>query len=323
MPLDPQVQTLMDQMAALNAPPIHTLTPELVRMGIKMQLANDTNEPESVSQVVNRTIPGPAGAIPVRIYTPTGSGPFPALVFFHGGGWVICDLNTHDSLCRDLCNAAGCVVVSVDYRLAPEHKFPAAPEDCYAATQWVAGHATEINTNPGKIAIGGDSAGGNLTAVVAQMVRDNGGPSLALQLLIYPATDFTFDGPSVHENGRGDFLTIDDMNWFMNHYLNSDADKKNPLHRRSVCQPAWAATSTGDSGEYDPLRDEGETYGKRLKEARVPVTISRYNGVITGCLGWSRLLIKENRRERNALKRCASLLLHNSIQWLKDNQADH
>ena len=212
MPLDPQVQTLMDQMAALNAPPIHTLTPELVRMGIKIQFANATDEPESVAQVVNRTIPGPAGEIPVKIYTPTGRGPFPALVFFHGGGWVICDLDTHDSLCRSLCNGANCVVVSVDYRLAPEHKFPAAPEDCYAATLWVAGHATVINTNPGKIAIGSDSAGGNLTAVVAQMVRDNGGPSLALQLLMYPATDFTFDGPSIHENGQDYFLTIDDMN---------------------------------------------------------------------------------------------------------------
>ena len=151
MPLDPQVQTLMNQMAALNTPPIHTLTPELVRMGIKMQLANDTSEPESVAQVVNRTIPGPVSEIPVRIYTPTGSGPFPALVFFHGGGWVICDLDTHDSLCRSLCNAAGCVVVSVDYRLAPEHKFPAAPEDCYTATQWVAENAAEINTIPGRL----------------------------------------------------------------------------------------------------------------------------------------------------------------------------
>ncbi len=285
MPLDPQVQILMDQMAALNAPPIHTLTPELVRMGIKMQLANDTNEPEFVAQVVNKTIPGPVSEIPVRIYTPTGSGPFPVLVFFHGGGWVICDLDTHESLCRSLCNGANCVVVSVDYRLAPEHKFPAAPEDCYAATQWVAGHAAEINANSGKIAIGGDSAGGNLTAVVAQMARYQGGPNLALQLLNYPATDFTFDGPSIHENGQDYFLTIDDMNWFMNHYLNNDADKKDPQ-----ASPLQSANLRGlppalvITGEYDPLRDEGETYGKRLKEAGVPVTISRYNGVIHGFL---------------------------------------
>ncbi len=305
MPLDPQVQTLMDQMAALNAPPIHTLTPELVRMGIKMQLANDTNEPESVALVINQTIPGPVSEIPVRIYTPTGSGPFPALVFFHGGGWVICDLDTHDSLCRSLCNAANCVVVSVDYRLAPEHKFPAAPEDCYAATLWVARHAAEINANSSKIAIGGDSAGGNLSAVVAQMVRDQGGPHLALQLLIYPATDFTFDGPSIHENGQDYFLTIDDMNWFMNHYLNSDADKKNPL-----ASPLQSANLRGlppalvITGEYDPLRDEGETYGKRLKEAGVPVAISRYNGVIHGFLSLEPLTDKG----KQAREECAQAL---------------
>jgi acetyl esterase len=305
MPLDPQVQTLMDQMAALNAPPIHTLTPELVRMGIKMQLADETDEPESVAQVVNRTIPGPAGEIPVRIYTPAGSGPFPALVFFHGGGWVICDLDTHDNLCRDLCNAVGCVVVSVDYRLAPEHKFPAAPEDCYAATQWVAENAVEINTIAGKIAIGGDSAGGNLTAVVAQMARDQGGPSFTLQLLIYPATDFTYDGPSIHENGQDYFLTVDDMNWFMNHYLNSDTDKKNPL--ASPLQSAnlrGLPTALVITAEYDPLRDEGEAYGKRLKEAGVPVTISRYNGVIHGFLSLEPLTDKG----KQAREECAQAL---------------
>ena len=305
MPLDPQVQALLDQMAALNGPPIHTLTPELVRVEIKMQLANAPGEPEPVAQVVNRTIPGPAGEIPVRIYIPAGSGPFPALVFFHGGGWVICDLDTHDSLCRSLCNGAGCVVVSVDYRLAPEHKFPAAPEDCYTATQWVAGHAAEINAKPGKIAIGGDSAGGNLTAVVAQMVRDQGGPRLALQLLIYPATDFTFDGPSIHENGQDYFLTIDDMNWFTSYYLNSDADKKNPLaspmqsaNLRDL-PPALVITA-----EYDPLRDEGEAYGKRLKEAGVPITLSRYNGVIHGFLSLEPLTEKG----KQAREECAQAL---------------
>ena len=305
MPLDPQVQALLDQMAALNGPPIHTLTPELVRMGIKMQLANAPGEPEPVARVVNRTIPGPAGEIPVRIYIPAGSGPFPALVFFHGGGWVICDLDTHDSLCRSLCNGAGCVVVSVDYRLAPEHKFPAAPEDCYAATQWVAGHAAEINAKPGKIAIGGDSAGGNLTAVVAQMVRDQGGPRLALQLLIYPATDFTFDGPSIHENGQDYFLTIDDMNWFTSYYLNSDADKKNPLASPMQSDNLRGLpTALVITSEYDPLRDEGEAYGKRLKEAGVPVTISRYNGVIHGFLSLEPLTDKG----KQAREECAQAL---------------
>ena len=177
MPLDPQAQAYLDQMAALNAPPLHTLTPELIRQATSMQRAM-LGEPEPVANVENRLIPGPASDIPIRIYTPSGNGPFPVLVFFHGGGWVICDLDTHDDICRSLTNQAACIVVSVDYRLAPEHKFPAAPEDCYTATQWVAGHAAELNAHPGKLAIGGDSAGGNLTAVVAQMARDQGGLSL-------------------------------------------------------------------------------------------------------------------------------------------------
>ncbi len=285
MPLDPQVQIFLDQMASLGAPPLHTMTPEQVRAATKLQPA--FGEPEPVAQVENRTIPGPAGEIPVRIYTPSGSGPFPVLVFFHGGGWVICDLDTHDNHCRSLCNGGGCVVVSVDYRLAPEHKFPAAPEDCYAATQWGHQHAAEINGNPTRLAIGGDSAGGNLTAVVAQMARDRGGPKLVFQLLIYPATDFTFSGPSITENADGYFLTADDMHWFTHHYLRDEADKKNPLASPmqasdlSHLPPALIITA-----QYDPLRDEGETYGKRMQAAGVPVIISRYDGMIHGFFGF-------------------------------------
>lgn len=285
MPLDPQAQIFLDQMAALDAPPMHTLTPEQVRENIKLQPM--LMEPEPVARVEDRTIPGLAGAIPVRVYTPAGSGPFPVLVFFHGGGWVICDLDTHDGICRSLCNGAGCVVVSVDYRLAPEHKFPAAPEDCFAATQWVAGHAAEVNGDPGRIAIGGDSAGGNLTAVVAQMARDRNGPKLAFQLLIYPATDFTFSGPSLKENADGYFLTREDMDWFSNHYLRSETDKKDPLASPMLAAdlsrlpPALVITA-----EYDPLRDEGETYGRRLKEAGVPTIVSRYEGMIHGFFGF-------------------------------------
>ena len=285
MPLDPQVRIFLDQMASLNGPPMHTLTPEQVRAGTKLQPTFMELEP--VAQVENRTIPGPAGAMPVRIYTPAGSGPFPVLVFFHGGGWVICDLDTHDGHCRSLCNGAGCVVVSADYRLAPEHKFPAAPEDCYAATQWVAAHAAEINGDPARLAIGGDSAGGNLTAVVAQMARDGHGPTLLFQLLIYPATDFTFTGSSLKDNADGYFLTTEDMHWFSDHYLRSAADRQNPLASPllaadlSKLPPALVITA-----EYDPLRDEGETYGQRLKEADVPVTISRYPGMIHGFFGF-------------------------------------
>lgn len=286
MPLDPQIQAYLDQMAAMNIPPIHTMTPEQVRMGIAMQLAMESMEPEQVARVENRSIRGPAGEIPVRIYAPQGNGPFPALVFFHGGGWVICNLDTHDGICRSLANGAGCVVVSVDYRLAPEHKFPAAPEDCYAATQWVAKNAAELNVEASNIAIGGDSAGGNLTAVVAQMARDRGGPHLVFQLLIYPATDFRMNTPSIEENATGYFLTKDDMIWFTNHYLNSEEDKTNPLaspllaNDLSGLPPALIITA-----QYDPLRDEGELYGQKLREAGVPVTVSRYEGVIHGFFG--------------------------------------
>ena len=286
MPLDPQVHIFLEQMASLNMPPIHQQTPEQVREGIKLQPMM-FGEPEPVAQVENRTIPGPAGEIPVRVYTPAGSGPFPVLVFFHGGGWVICNLDTHDGICRSLCNGAGCVVVSVDYRLGPEHKFPAAPKDCYAATKWVAEHAAEVGGNPAQIAIGGDSAGGNLTAVVAQMARDQDGPVLAFQLMIYPATDFTFSGPSLKENAEGYFLTREDMHWFTNYYLASEADKLNPL-----ASPLLAANLHGlppalvITAEYDPLRDEGEAYGRRLKEAGASVTISRYGGMIHGFFGF-------------------------------------
>lgn len=281
MPLDPQAQAFLDQMAALNAPPLNQLPPEIARQGAKLQLG--IAEPEPVAKVENRTIPGPQGDIPVRIYTPEGIGPFPVLVFFHGGGWVICDLDTHDEACRSLANGTPCIVVSVDYRLAPEHKFPAAVEDCYAATQWVASNAASLNGDPSRIAVGGDSAGGNLTAVIAQLARDRGEPSLVFQLLIYPATNFNSDTPSSRENADGYFLTRDDMIWFMNHYLNSPDDRNSPL-----ASPALAADLSGlppalvITAEYDPLRDEGEQYGQMLKEAGVPVTISRYNGMIHG-----------------------------------------
>ncbi len=304
MPLDPQAQIFLDQMAALDAPPMHTLAPEQVRENIKLQPL--LMEPEPVAQVENRAIPGPAGAIPVRVYTPAGSGPFPVLVFFHGGGWVICDLDTHDGICRSLCNGAGCVVVSVDYRLAPEHKFPAAPEDCYAATQWVAGHTAEINGDPARIAIGGDSAGGNLTAVVAQMARDRNGPKLAFQLMIYPATDFTFNGPSMKENADGYFLTREDMDWFSNHYLRSEANKKDPLASPMLAAdlsrlpPALIITA-----EYDPLRDEGETYGRKLKEAGVPTIVSRYEGMIHGFFGFPFDVSKRARDEASLALRAA------------------
>jgi acetyl esterase len=185
MPLDPHLRVYLDELAAMNVPPISALTPQVAREAIAAQLAT-AQVKEPVARVEDRRIPGPAGEIPIRVYTPAGAGPFPLLVFFHGGGWVICNLDTHDGLCRSLANGAGCVVVSVDYRLAPEHKFPAAPEDCYAATRWVAEHATELNGDARRLAVGGDSAGGNLTAVVTHLARERGGAASGLSATALP-----------------------------------------------------------------------------------------------------------------------------------------
>ncbi|HEU5227638.1 MAG TPA: alpha/beta hydrolase [Ktedonobacteraceae bacterium] len=285
MPLQPHVQAYLEETKALNQPPTSAQTPEQVRQAIKAEIA-EYGEPEAVARVENRTIPGPGGEIPIRIYTPQGSGPFPILVYFHGGGWVVCDLDTHDGICRSLANRAGCVVVAVDYRLAPEHKFPAAPEDCFAATKWVAENAAAINGDPTRIAIGGDSAGGNLTAVITQMARDQGGPAIIFQLMNCPCTDFSMTAPSIERNGEGCGLDKADMIWFMNHYLNNESERKDPL-----ASPLLAADLSGlppaliITSEYDLLCDEGEAYGHRLKEAGVPVTISRYEGMIHGFIG--------------------------------------
>jgi acetyl esterase len=282
MPLDPQAQGFLEQLAAAEAPPLHELSVEDARQVI-VELFGTKENPEPVDKVEDRMIPGADGEIPVRVYTPEGVGPFPVLVYFHGGGWVIGNLEAYDPTCRALTNAARCVVVSVEYRLAPEHKFPAAPEDCYAALQWVGANAATIHGDPERIAIGGDSAGGNLTAVVAQMSRDRGGVSPVYQLLVYPVTDHRYDTPSYQENADGYLLTKDAMVWFWNHYLRSEADGNSPLASPLRAEslrdlpPALVITA-----EFDPLCDEGGAYAAKLQEAGVPVTLSRYDGMIHG-----------------------------------------
>ncbi len=282
MPLDPQAQGFLEQLAAAEAPPLHELSVEDARQVI-VELFGSKENLEPVGKTEDRMIPGASGEIPVRVYTPQGVGPFPILVYFHGGGWVIGNLEAYDPTCRALTNAAQCVVVSVDYRLAPEHKFPAAPEDCYAALQWVGANATAINGDPARLAIGGDSAGGNLTAVVAQMSRDRGGVSPVYQLLVYPVTDHRYDTPSYQENADGYLLTKDAMEWFWNHYLPSEADGNTPLASPLRAEsfgnlpPALVITA-----EFDPLRDEGEAYAAKLQAAGVPVTLTRYDGMIHG-----------------------------------------
>ncbi len=282
MPLDPQAKAVLDQFASMGGPQLHEMSVAQARELILGMVALG-GEPESIVRIENRTVPGPAGQIPVRIYTPVGTAPFPVLVYFHGGGWVIGNLDTHDGICRSLANRVGCLVVSVDYRLAPEHTFPAAPEDCYAATRWLAEHAGSLGGDKGRIAVGGDSAGGNLAAVVALMARDRGGPKLAFQLLVYPATDTDFETRSYRENSEGYFLTRADMVWFWNHYAPRDEDRRNPY-----AAPLRAASLRGlppalvITAEFDPLCDDGNAYAARLREDGVPVRLSQQDGLIHG-----------------------------------------
>ena len=281
MPVDPQIQALLDLRAKL--PPLHTLTVASARAQMAARDIPGLRKPE-VASIVNRDMQGPAGSIPLRIYTPHGEGPFPLMVFFHGSGFVVCDLDTHDAMCRNLCDGTGCVVVSVDYRLAPEHKFPAAPDDCLAATLWAAANASALRGDAGKILVAGDSAGGNLAAVTALRARDEGGPVLIGQMLIYPVTDYHQPPtPSMTENAEGYGLTRQGMIWFWNHYVRSPGDGVHPH-----AAPARAATLGGlppalvVTAQYDPLRDEGEAYAEALRKAGVAVEMTRWNGMNHG-----------------------------------------
>jgi acetyl esterase len=281
---------MIDQFSASGMPQLEDMGVEGARQAI-LAMSQMGGEPAAVANVTNRTIPGPAGEIPVRIYTPNGTAPFPVLVYFHGGGWVIGSLDSHDGTCRDLANGSGAVVVSVDYRLAPEHKFPAGPEDAYAATKWVADNAASLGVDAKRIGIGGDSAGGNLTAVVALMARDRGGPPLVFQVLVYPVTDAACDTRSYVDNAEGYFLTRKAMEWFWGNYLPNAADGSNayasPLRAASLkgLPPALVITA-----EFDPLRDEGEAYARRLEEAGVHVRLKRYDGMIHGFFGMGRTM---------------------------------
>ena len=306
--LDPKVKVILEQMEAAGNPPMSLLTPEEVRASL--DLTELAGVPEEVGKVEDRLIPGPEGEIPVRIYTPQGQGPFPVLVFFHGGGWVIGNLDTVDVPCRLLTNRADCIVVSVDYRLAPEHKFPAAINDAYAAVCWVVDHASSIQADPSRVAVGGDSAGGNLAAVVTLMARDKCGPSIRFQMLIYPVTNHSYHTDSYRDNADGYYLTKDTMVWFWNHYLPHEDTGKHPYaspllaDNLSGLPPALVITA-----EFDPLRDEGESYAERLRLAGVPVVATRYNGMIhaffwmPGVLNQGKVAIEQ---AANALKKAFS-----------------
>ena len=237
----------------------------------------------AVQRVENLMIPGPKGEIPIRLYYPSGEPPFAVLVYFHGGGWVMGDLDTHHGVCHALAKQSSCLVVSVDYRLAPEHRYPAAVDDAYAATSWVAQNTDAIQADPGHLAVGGDSAGGHLAAVVTLLARDRKGPRIDLQVLIYPITDYKFNTPSYQENKDGYMLTSDLMKWFWNHFIDNEGQANDPyvspLQAKNFSDLPQALIITA---EYDPLRDEGESYGKRLREAGVKVALLRYPGMIHG-----------------------------------------
>lgn len=288
MPLDPQAQNVLDVVASLNLPPNHTVSAVEARANAKMRPR--AKGPE-VAKVQDRTIPGPGPDIPVRIYTPAGPGPFPILAWFHGGGWVVGDLDSADGTARQLTVGANCVTVSVDYRLAPETKFPGASDDCYAAIVWAAEHAAELNGDTTRLAVGGDSAGGNLAAAVSLMARDRQGPALAFQLLVYPVTDRNFTTASYTNNADGYLLSKASMEWYWDHYLSDPSHASNPYAAPlqapdlSGLPPALVITA-----EYDPLCDEGEAYGARLKAAGIPTVCTRYDGMIHGFFGmWGAL----------------------------------
>jgi len=282
MPLDPQAKFLLDQLTAQGGLAVEDLGPVEARKAFEGMRMPFPGEP--VARIENRSIAGPGGAVPVRIYTPQdATARAPAVVYFHGGGWVIGSPDTHDNLCRAIANRARAVVVSVDYRLAPEHRFPAAAEDCYAAAHWVAGHGAELGVDGERIAVAGDSAGGNLAAVVALMARNLDGPALRQQTLIYPVTDANFETPSYRDNAEGYMLTRDAMRWFWDHYVPDTGRRCDPyaapLRAEKFGELPRALVVTA---EYDPLRDEGEAYAARLRDAGVPTELSRYDGQIHG-----------------------------------------
>lgn len=299
--MDPDVVKILADEAAEPGVALYQQTPTEARAGLLDMVDQRGGTPVDVAHVEDRSIPGPNGKIPIRIYKPSDEPNQPMLAFYHGGGWVLGDIATHDRLCRLLANGAKCIVVSVDYRLAPEHKFPAAPEDCYAALQWLADHGAEIGGDPSRIAVGGESAGGNLSAAVALMARDRQGPRICYQLLLYPVTDLTtLETQSYNAFATEHGLEKASMAWFIDHYLADPADAANPyaspLHAPDLSGLPPAAVMTAG---FDVLRNEGDAYAVRLQEAGVPVTHKCYSGfihgfyVMTGVIGAARAAVDE------------------------------
>ena len=297
--LHPDAQKVCDLIIASGRPPIETLSPPEARKAYLASRAILLPDPEPVAEVVALEAVGPDCPIALRLYRGHGVPKDklqPALIYFHGGGWVIGDLESHDQVCRALANATPCLVVAVDYRLAPEHKFPAAAEDAIAATRWIAANATRLGIDAQRLAVGGDSAGGNLAAVVTLEARDRGGPRLVHQLLVYPGTDMRMGWPSAERHAEQLPLTRAGMRWFIAHYLRSAADeadwRASPLRAANFggLPPALVITAG-----FDPLCDEGEAYAKALRSAGVPVLHERFEGQIHGFLSMGRIVADSGR----------------------------
>lgn len=283
MPLDAEARSLIDLMQA-SSPPVETLTPAQARRASDERRARAAVPVDDVHDVSDRTIDTHAGPIDVRVYRPTPGTDVPVIVFFHGGGWVLCDIESHDGLCRTLANATGAVFVSVGYRRAPENPYPAAVEDCYAATLWVAAHAAELSVDPTRMAVMGDSAGGNLAAAVALMARDHSGPPLALQVLLYPVLGDDFETSSYHSYGADHYLTREAMQWYWNQYV--DPARRQEPYAAPIHSPELAGLPAAVIlvAECDPLRDEGLVYARRLSDGGVPTTLIDYPGGFHGFL---------------------------------------
>jgi acetyl esterase len=282
MPLDPQLQAARDQRERDKVPPLYEMSLADARAADLASIRQGGGAAEPVFDVAELAIPGPGGDLPLRLYRPSGTRPLPALLYLFGGGWVLGTIDTADGVARRLAISSGALVAVVGYRLAPEHPFPAAVDDCYAALRWVAAHGGEIGADPARLAVGGDSAGGNLAAAVALLARDDG-PPLAGQLLVYPNTDQLADDESIRAANDPFLFNRHSVAWYRRHYLKHAQDAANPL-----ASPLRAPSLAGlppalvITAEHDPLRDQGEAYARRLADEGVPVELSRYPGMAHG-----------------------------------------
>jgi acetyl esterase/lipase len=285
--LHPQIVKALEAMARLNLQPIEALSPVEARRQMEETAKSRKAEPLSVARIEERTMPGPAGPVPLRLYWPEATGPVPAIAYYHGGGHVIGSLDTHDLIARNLCHLAEALVCSVDYRMGPEHKFPAAVEDSFAALEWLAANAASLGADPKRLGVHGDSAGGNLAAVVALLARDRGKPALRLQSLVYPVADYNLSAPSYETFAEGyGLLTRAAMRWFQRHYLRTPADaedwRASPVKASSLAGVAPAIVVTA---ECDVLHDDGAGYAAALRSAGVAVEYREYPGMIHGFFG--------------------------------------